>query len=391
MDARLNGPDSAARLSGLRLVAVLGWAGAGGAERRELEHLRHLVAVEGATVEVCALTGRDGVAIELYEKEGIPWHRAPLPWSGSRVARGGQLASFARRLRSMKPDLLLSHCTFPNVVTGLVWRATGARAAVWHQHDVLPAGRVGVRLRDTVVRRARHAVAYSQVARAHLETELGVPPERIHMVPSGVDPRPAQAGRSEWRAGLRLEEGDFAACMVAGLHRFKDHETLLRAWALVHARLAGVGPNPVLLLAGPDKGTEKELKALAYDLELGRSVRFLGEVDDVTGLLEACDSGVFSSRSESAPCAVLECMAAGLPLAATDIGAIRELLGPEGAPLLSPAGDASTLADAIVALARDARARQAEGRRNAARARDVFSLPRALDAYANVIAEVAGR
>ena len=120
-------------------------------------------------------------------------------------------------------------------------------------------------------------------------------------------------------------------------------------------------------------------------------MRFLGEVDDVAGLLGACDAGVFSSRSESAPCAVLECMAAGLPLAATDIAAIRELLGPEGAPFPAPAGDAVTLADAIVRLAGDAGARRVEGSRNAARARDEFSLPRALGAYANVIAQVAGR
>ena len=258
MDVRLNGPYSPGRLSGLKLVAVLGWAGAGGAERRELEHLRHLVAIEGATVDVCALTERDGVAIQLFEKEGIRWHRAPLPWSGSRAVRGGQLASFARRLRSMKPDVLLSHCTFPNVVTGLVWRATGARAAIWHQHDLLPPGRVGVKLRDAVVRRARHAVAYSEVAREHLETELGVRPERIRLIPCGVDLRPAQAGPGDWRERLGLEEGSFAACMVAGLHRFKDQETLLRAWALVRERLQGAGANPVLLLAGPDKGTRSD-------------------------------------------------------------------------------------------------------------------------------------
>ena len=109
------------------------------------------------------------------------------------------------------------------------------------------------------------------------------------------------------------------------------------------------------------------------------------------GLLAACDVGVYSSRSESAPCAVLEYMAAGLPVVATDIGAIREFLGPEGATLLAPAGDASALADAIVELARDTDARQAERRRNAARARADFPLSRALDAYANFVAEVAGR
>jgi glycosyltransferase involved in cell wall biosynthesis len=378
-------------LAGLKAVAVLGWAGAGGAERRELEHLRHLVAVEGATVEVCALTGGDGRAIELYERGGIRWHRAPLPWSGSRVARARRLALLARRLRSMRPDLLLSYCTFPNVVTGLVWRGTGAQAAIWHQHDVLPAGRVGVALRDAVIHRARHVVVYSQTAHAYLATELGVSPERIRLVPAGVELLPAQAGRKEWRARLGLEESDFLACMVAGLHRFKDHETLLRAWGLARGRLEGVGRTPVLLLAGPDKGTEPALKALAYDLELGRSVRFLGEVDDVTGLLEACDAGVLSSRSESAPRAVLESMAAGLPVAATDIGAIRELLGPDGERFLSPAGDAQALADGIVRLVQDAAARRAEGHRNAARARTVFSLPRALHAYADVIAEVTGR
>jgi glycosyltransferase involved in cell wall biosynthesis len=118
-------------------------------------------------------------------------------------------------------------------------------------------------------------------------------------------------------------------------------------------------PTPLLVLAGRPSRTEKEVKALAFDLELGESVRFLGTVDDVGGLLAGSDIGVLSSRRESRPRAVLEYMACGLPVAGTDIRGIREAVGPEGLRFLAPAGDAEALAAGDAGLRREAGAASA--------------------------------
>src|SRR2546426_8921983 len=89
------------------------------------------------------------------------------------------------------------------------------------------------------------------------------------------------------------------------------------------------------------------MRALARELNLGRSVRFLGPVDDVPGLLSAVDLAVLSSTSEGCPNAVLECMASGLPVVATDIPGIRKAVGPSGYNYLAPPDDARSFAERI--------------------------------------------
>jgi glycosyltransferase involved in cell wall biosynthesis len=132
----------------------------------------------------------------------------------------------------------------------------------------------------------------------------------------------------------------------------------------------------VLLLAGSldsSDNTRDATKALAFDLGLGRSVRFLGQVKDVSGLLGAADFGVFSSRFESSPNGVLECMAAGLAVAGTDIPGVREAVGAQGYELLAPPGDAEAMAERILRLASDSALRSRVGEANRARVETEFS------------------
>src|SRR5215203_7381277 len=120
--------------------------------------------------------------------------------------------------------------------------------------------------------------------------------------------------------------------MVADLHSNKDHATLLRAW-----RKIVMTCNAVLVLAGRHDDAYESLVVLSYELGIERNVRFAGHVSDVPGLLSAVDIGVFSSLSEGCPNGVLECMAAGLAVAGTDIEGLREVTG--CSELLTPVGD----------------------------------------------------
>jgi len=141
--------------------------------------------------------------------------------------------------------------------------------------------------------------------------------------------------------------------MVANLHTNKDHATLLKAWEIVSSALDQERRSAVLVLAGKQYGAYESLVALTRTLKLDHSVRFTGQVSDVAGLLSAVDIGVFSSRSEGCPNGVLECMAAGLPVAGTDIDGVREVVGDTGRSLLAPPGNADALAQIILKLAHD--------------------------------------
>ena len=161
--------------------------------------------------------------------------------------------------------------------------------------------------------------------------------------------------------------------MLAHLHPGKDHATLLRAWRIVLDECGREGP--VLLLAGRPSGTEAAVKSLAFDLELGRSVRFLDDVEDVDGVLAASDVAVLSSRSESRPHALLESAAAGLPFVATDVPGIREAVGAHQTPYLAPPEDAARLAQVLVELISQPALRTELGRENRRNAREGASDP----------------
>ena len=340
-----------ARLAGKRIVLVLAWSVLGGAERSALstaEYLRHELGVD---VQVLALTAEDGRTRQMFSALGVPWHTHPTDWHGGRWAKGMQLVSLVRRLRGLRPDVLVPYTSRPNILCGLVWRATGASLSVWNQQDVGVPKKFGRRLLARAVHQTPLFVANSNTARDFLVSTLGAPESRVHVVLDLPVSREIGAERDVSRAELGIADGVVVVSMLAHLHAVKDHATLLQAWRLVlDERPPGA---QLLLLAGRPSGTEDAVKALAFDLALGDSVRFLGDVKDVEGLLAASDVSVLTSRSESRPNALLESAAAGLPLAGTDVPGIRETVREHQAPYLAPPGDATRLAEILVLLLSD--------------------------------------
>ena len=310
----------ASTLRGKKIVFVVAWPVMGGAERNMLQVLLHLAHNEGAKVDVLALTAEEGRFRTAVQDAGIAWHAYPVHWFGGKVYKSRTLARLALRLRRLRPDVLMPYTTRPNVLCGLVWPTTGASICVWNQRDLAPSAKFGPELIARAARRSSLLVTNSHAGRDYLVSRLGARPDRVSVVLDSVElPKPS-ASRAEWRARHLVAEKTVVATMLAHFHRGKDHETLLRAWRLV---VDGVGDRAVLLLAGRSAGTKDEVKALAYDLDLGSSVRFLEDVVDVAGLLAASDFAVLSSASESSPNALLESMTAGLAVVATDVPGIR--------------------------------------------------------------------
>ncbi|PYS84883.1 MAG: glycosyltransferase [Acidobacteria bacterium] len=379
----------AATLDGARVIVVLTELEMGGAERQALLLSRYLAHEENAKVQIWGLGRQPGRVAEACEESGIPWRLVAQQWFGSRGERMKGLARLAFALRRARADIVLPYLILPNVVCGLVWRWAGARVCVWNQRDG-SFTRLGPRAERCAVRQTPWFVSNSAHGAAFLTQTLRAPPERVRIINNGVQLAPPQADRATWRSRLGIDTDTVAACMIANLTRYKDHETLLRAWRRVVRSLQETGRSAVLLLAGrldSSDSTHHASKALAYDLELGRSIRFLGEVQDVSGLLGAADLGVFSSRAESSPNGVLESMAAGLALAATDIPGVREAVGPGGYEFLAPPGDDGALADRILRLVAEPSLRAELGAANRLRIESEFSPRRMCEQTAAVIIE----
>ena len=368
-------------LQGRKILFLFGNMELGGAERQGLFLARFLKSECGADVHVWGLDRKPGRLSELCEEYGIPWRGIRFHWGLSK--RFFRFIPCALAIRKQRPDILISYTCVPNLVAALTWKFAGARLCVWNQADeglLLTRGL----LHRFAVGLAHCFISNSTGGRDFLVDTYGLAPEKVAVIRNGI-PAPAPVNdRAVWRRRLGLGDDTFVACMVANISPYKDHATLVRAWGEFVKR-TGDACSPVLLLAGRFDGREEALRRLGEDLGIGGSIRFLGKVADVDGLLTATDLFVYSSKSEGIPNAVLEAMAVGLPVSATDIPGIREAVGPDGSRFLAVPGDHRALADSMLLFHHDAALRREIGARLRRRAETEFAVERMCRNTAEII------
>jgi glycosyltransferase involved in cell wall biosynthesis len=231
------------------------------------------------------------------------------------------------------------------------------------------------------LRRTQRVTAVSGGAALQLREllALNAPPE---VIPNGVGPDPARGrSREEVRAELALAPGEILAVAVGRLEPIKDHALLIEALPLM-----GGGP-PVRVAVLGSGSLAQDLRARVARLGLERRVLLPGHQQDVAEWLGAADVFVLPSAAEGLPLALLEAMSCGLPVVATAVGGVPEVLAGSGAGVLVPAGDRAALARAVSSLAADVALRGAMGAAARERAR-LYSRDEMVSRYAAVYAEV---
>jgi glycosyltransferase involved in cell wall biosynthesis len=287
-----------------------------------------------------------------------------------------------RALRAAKVDILLPFTTWPNVIAGITYRLGGVRACIWGERSA-GSERVGAVLERLGVSQYRHFVANSSAGVEFLAQSLRVPRKRITLIGNGVE-MPSVPPHTGWRAKLGLGAGQALVVKVANLSSFKDHATLLRAWRLVQDAWSGE-LRPILALAGHPYDTNEQCQQIVRNAGLEATVLFLGQVTDVASLLEDCDLTVFSSPKEGMPNSVLECMAAGKAVIASDLPGVRDALGPGAPEAVVPTGSERAFAEKILEFLREKAKRDGIGEANRARIRSEFSVSRMAERQLSVI------
>jgi glycosyltransferase involved in cell wall biosynthesis len=317
--------------------------------------------------EIGVLVPTAGPALAPFERLGARVHFAelgslPRPWA---AVRG------ARLLRHY--DLLYSHTSVPGEIVGSAAAHLARRPQVVHRHNYLDlspnkARRSAQLLLYRAALRGRVVIAVAEHVRAALE-EHGADADRVVVIPNGTA-IPAAAMSERPPGPLRIG-------LLGRLERQKGPDVFVRAAA--GARLGQPAAWTIAGPSGPDPTFEARLRTEAA----AAGVAILPPVDPGTDYLRSLDIVVVPSRWEGHPLVVLEALALGRPVIASDIPGIREIVG--DAALLVPAEDERALAAAIHALADDEAHRAELGARGMAIARDRYDVRRTVERAVAVV------
>ena len=221
-------------------------------------------------------------------------------------------------------------------------------------------------------------VAVSQDLKRFICEKVGIPETRVEVIYNGV--APAQTVTDEdvqkCKAELRIS-GDYPVLGVVGsLYPVKGHRFLLEAMP----EILGRWPKAQLLVIGRGE-LDVALKEQVERLAIGANVQFLGMRQDVPRLLSVLDAVVLPSLSEGLSLALLEAMASGKPVVATEVGGNPELVDYGKTGFLVQPEDTKDLAANLVKLLSDQGMMQQFSRQAAERVRQHFSLGQMVDRY----------
>lgn len=293
--------------------------------------------------------------------------------------RGGEFVGPMFRLwkafRAFRPDVVHTHHLYelfyawPGALLG------GARIIhTEHEFHSLQDGRAQRRLRRLSAM-CHGVTAVNEDTAAYLRDEVGIPGRKVVTIGNGIDVDRFQ-GCGDVRASLGIDPSCPVVGMVARLEAPKNHPLLLRAFA----RVMGQFPEARLLLVGDGRRRE-ELEGLAMSLGIRDRALFVGARRDLPELLASMDVVALISDREGLPVAMLEAMAAGRPVVATDVGGIGAVVRPGATGLLVPAGDEVALAASLAGLIGDRELARRMGENGRTLVKERYAFDRVMGQY----------
>ena len=371
----------------MRLLHVITTLDVGGAEMHLLAQVRGQCA-RGHAVRVCYLKGKGTLAADFCE-------------AGAELAERVSPVDLWRHARWA--ELVHSHLLKADALTAIVATLAGRRRVLvsgkHNDEQVLKKPLVSL-AHGVLGNLPKRTIVLSDHVGRFVERHGRVRLERQSRVYYGLDPEPFEqaaarlAPGTDARARARVELGlgtdDVVFLCVARFAPQKAHDVLLRAFDQARKQDSRVK----LLLVGDDPFGDgrKRAEALADELDLGGAVSFLGIRRDVPDLMGLSDVFCMASLWEGLGLVFLEAMAARLPVLATKVSAVPEVVVDGKTGVLVAPADPEDMARGVLALAGDPARRQAFGEAGHARVLERFGLDRMVDETLAIYADVrAGR
>jgi glycosyltransferase involved in cell wall biosynthesis len=331
------------------------------------------------------------VLVERIKSQNVPLHFLGLRrWSQLPQI----LLKFAARLRLERPDLVQSFLFHANIASRIAARLAGIPVVVSGLRVAEHAARWHILVDCLTSSYVDHYVCVSQAV-AKFAARNGLPPERITVIPNAIDPSrfspensPRKCDRCSCQGILPTvmsQQGpadaseEYRLVTVARLEYQKGVDWLLLAVANWIKRFPDL--RLIIVGEGPLKST---LQDLINEYDLSRHAILAGFQRDVVSVLRGADLFLLPSRWEGMPNALLEAMATGLPVVATDVEGVREILGTHTDHQLIAPGDSDALKDAILWHYFHRESSQALGRRNRESVLAQFAWPNVVKQYENL-------
>lgn len=332
--------------------------------------------------------------ISVYPSRAI---HARFTWNPLLLARYmaslcGSLWGLRRTIRELAPDVIHANTVRAGITATLA--TFGIRVPiVLHNHDMLPASHpitLGIRTMIAINKRVR-VVACSAAAANTLGPVIKrqAKPTVIYNCCNVARSKLSESRRQETRAEIGAPPGQFVIAIVGQLTRRKGQLEMIRAFAQVRTYI----PDAVLVLCGAPlfNNDRKYLETLHQEtdrLGLARHVRFLGHRNDAAEVIGAADLYILNSRREPFALTIIEAMAVGTPVVATDCGGPSEAIRHEVDGEIVAVGDENALVKTIVRLAADPVTRRRYAASSALRVKEKFSRERYIRKWCAVYEEI---
>ena len=354
----------------------------GGLETGIANLINHMDA-EKFSHSICVFSKRTS-ALEKVENKNIKLHIIKRNFRNDPVS----ILRLASLLRKNRPDIVRTY-NWGGMDGVIAARLSGIRAIVHSEHgfdieEIYKKKRRRILLRRAFLRQCIRVIAVSHVLKTWLINDVKIPEDKVVFIPNGYDTKLFFPGKDrDKRRDLGIKDGEIVIATVGALKKLKNQRCLIGAFA----GLSKAYHNLRLMLVG-----EGPLRADLENFATGEGIRekviFTGEVAQTASLYRTMDIFVLPSLCENAPNVLLEAMASGLPIVASDVGDVRHMLEAGKGGIIVKPGDLQEIEEGIKYFLENPSQAQEKGNFACTKAKESFDIKKIKLIYESLYASL---
>ncbi|MCD6385084.1 glycosyltransferase [Candidatus Sumerlaeota bacterium] len=372
----------------IKILYFIGSLQLGGAER-QLAELATRLDKTRFDVEICCIA-QGGPLVKFVEHHGVPVRifnfylvRGKLnPYSYFHLIR--ELWRIYRYIKKSRPDIVHAFLYTAYIVGIACARVAGVPVTIASRRSLgyFKDNTLFKQPLENIINKfTNYVLVNSEAVKQDVLRREKIDPQKIHLIYNGVDiqrfQHPANAG--DIRTKLGIPDDCVTIGVVANLIPYKGHTELIESARIIKNEF----PQTRFVCVGRDSGIKPKLESLIHNYHLEEMFIFTGDRTDIPELMQAFDIVALASYEEGFSNVILEAMASGKPVVATNVGGNPEAVVHGKTGLIVPPRSPQALADALLRLLKDPQLRSTLGKNGLERARKLFSIEHLIENMQN--------